>query len=191
MKVACHTHAAAEALRDFFLAAGSAELRGAYERLADAGADPPPVEDWDELEFAFNRLFVGPRSPVAPPYASVYLDGQALLMGSTTLTIRHMYYALGLTSPWENSLPDDHLGLELDAWRQMQCAASAVESEELRELQDFLQDHLRKWVPLFAARVREAGDLPPALLFVVSLLEDVAHLEGGSDMSRERGGGEA
>ncbi|GAB4267932.1 MAG: hypothetical protein Kow0092_21500 [Deferrisomatales bacterium] len=31
------------------------------------------------LEFAYNRLFVGPKPPVAPLYASAYLDPECAL----------------------------------------------------------------------------------------------------------------
>lgn len=163
-----------EGLRDFFLAANAGDLRVAYELLRQGDAAAPPVDDWSEVEFAFNRLFVGPASLVAPPYSSVYLDGQPDLMGPTTTTIRHFYEAIGLVSPWLDSLPDDHLSLELDAYRRLERAGAVLDLDELRDLQAFLGAHLRSWVPLFVDRVRRSEDTPEAILFVASLAERVA-----------------
>ncbi|MBG3876567.1 hypothetical protein FVW20_05890, partial [Desulfovibrio oxamicus] len=104
------------ALRDFFFATNGASLRRAFEALALPGSPPlPPVPAWDEEEYLFNRLFVGPGPVAAPPYASVYLETERRLMGEATLFAREAYAALGLASPWQGSLPDDHIGLELDA----------------------------------------------------------------------------
>ena len=57
------------------------------------------MADWDKLEFAFNRLFVGPRCPLAPPFASCYMDVERTLMGPTTLRVRGMRRACGLAAP--------------------------------------------------------------------------------------------
>jgi TorA maturation chaperone TorD len=163
-----------EALRDFFLARDATGMRAAYRRLALQESEAPAAGDWSALEFAFNRLFVGPQTVPAPPYASVYLDAQPDLMGPTSLKIRHFYEALGLASPWVGSVPDDHIGLELDAWRQLRMALARVESDELQQAQGFLLGHLYTWLPLFASRVRGAPEVPEAILFVVSVVERVA-----------------
>jgi putative dimethyl sulfoxide reductase chaperone len=164
------------ALRDFFLARDAAELKSAYADLActPPGRDAPTVADWDELEFAFNRLFVGPRAPLAPPFASYYMDGERTLMGPTTLLVREMRRASGLTSPLEHSVPDDHLGLELDAYlcpRQMRPSPHAP---ELQVVRDCLLMHLGTWLPRFAARVEGTGHVPPAILFAASTAADEA-----------------
>jgi TorA maturation chaperone TorD len=161
------------ALRDFFLAANAADLQAAYKTLAAASPDHPEVDDWQAVEFAFNRLFVGPRRLQAPPFASVYLDGQPDLMGVSTLRARQIYHAVGLASPWENAVPDDHIGLELDALRQIGMALSEVESDELCKYYHLLHDDLAAWTPRFCERVRAASDLPPAIRFVIDRLEQI------------------
>ena len=159
------------ALRDFFMARNQTELRTAYLALAQAAPQPAPRGiAWDELEFAFNRLFVGPKALFAPPYASVYLEPDPQLMGRTTLKMREFYQLLTLASPQRQQLPEDHLGLELDAYRQLQIASTQVNSPELLMLLGYLCNHLSQWVPHFVARVHRAAGTPPALLFVVDQL---------------------
>lgn len=159
------------ALRDFFMARDRTELRTAYLALAQAAPQPAPRGiAWDELEFAFNRLFIGPKALFAPPYASVYLEPEPQLMGRTTLKMREFYQLLTLTSPERQRLPEDHLGLELDAYRQLQIAAAQVDSPELLLMLAYLCNHLCQWVPHFVARVHCAAGTPPALLFVVEQL---------------------
>lgn len=170
------------ALRDFFFATNGASLRRAFEALALPGSPPlPPVPAWDEEEYLFNRLFVGPGPVAAPPYASVYLETERRLMGEATLFAREAYAALGLASPWQGSLPDDHIGLELDAALAVFAAlrqhapgpadspapATAAPSglpacwptpEGLAPWWDaFVAGHMAVWVPSFLDALRRAG----------------------------------
>lgn len=159
------------ALRDFFFAANGAFMRRAFEALALPDASPlPAVPAWDEEEYLFNRLFVGPGAVTVPPYASVYLEPERRLMGEATLFAREAYAALGLASPWRGSLPDDHIGLELDAalavcaaLRQVNIAAAPSgaqppAAENLVAWWDaFVAGHMAAWVPLFLDALRREG----------------------------------
>lgn len=179
------TCALVTALRDFFMANNRPALRSAYLALAQVAPETAPRGiAWDELEFAFNRLFVGPKALFAPPYASVYLEPEPQLMGRTTLKMREFYQLLTLASPARQQLPEDHLGLELDAYRQLQIAATQVNSAELFTLLDYLSNHLQQWVPLFVARVHRAEGTPPALLFVVDQLAQWLAAEEMTNKSR-------
>lgn len=180
------THSAlVSALRDFFMARNRTELQSAYLTLVQVAPQPGPrYPKWDELEFAFNRLFVGPKALFAPPYASVYLEPEPQLMGRTTLKIRELYRLLTLATPVRNQLPDDHLGLELDAYYQLQVASTKVNSPELLVLRNTLRDHLREWVPLFVSRVHRAEGTPRALLFVVDQLAQWLAAEAPINTSR-------
>lgn len=154
------------ALRDFFMAQNAAELAAAYGQLGG-----PAVADWTVVEFAFNRLFVGPRALLAPPFASIYLEPEPQLMGRSTQTVRHLYEMMGLTSPWHNRLPDDHLSLELDAYLQLQTVLNRLESAELTALRDyFLLKHLHQWLPRFIQRVKTTAVTPAPILFAVDQL---------------------
>jgi TorA maturation chaperone TorD len=160
-----------QALQDFFMAPHALEMAAAYEALALlADAPAPYVEDWRAVEFAFNRLFIGPKALLAPPFASVYLEPEPQLMGRTTLQIRELYTLLDLQSPWKNVVPDDHISLELDAYRQLLAAEAATHAPELALARGYLAAHLRRWLPAFAARVQSAGVTPPAIWFVAAQL---------------------
>ncbi len=160
------------ALRDFFMARNAAELARAYTGLVNhSDSAAPRVAEWPSVEFAFNRLFIGPRALLAPPFSSIYLDSEPRLMGQATLKVRYLYQMMGLTSPWLNTVPDDHLGLELDAYYQLRTALAQVNSTELQALrQYFLRNHLKCWLPKFTAKVKGTPETPAVITFVVEQL---------------------
>lgn len=140
------------ALRDFFLASGLAELEKALASMpefADVAA-----EDIQDLEYEFNRLFIGPQPPLAPPYASVYLEKEPRLMGESTQRIARFYEALGLEVSIAG-LPADFLALELEAWLAVQTLAS--QSTDTQKARQFLWQHLQSWLPQFTRRMRETS----------------------------------
>ncbi len=162
------------ALRDFFLAADAEQLCGAALRLP---GEVFALCDWDEVEFSFNRLFVGPMAPEAPPYASVYLEPEPVLMGPSTLAVRELYARLGLVSPWKNRIPDDHLSLELDALLALGVTLPGEAGRELAAQRAlFLREHVARWVPEFVRRVRDAAP-HPAVARAVDLLDRWLDLE--------------
>lgn len=159
-------------------------LERAYQNLQyHSEGQAPAVEDWQEVEFAFNRLFVGPAALEAPPFSSVYLDGESLVMGKTTLEVRQMYGTLGLESPWRNSLPDDHISLELDAALAMNHIAERTEQIEMQELRERFMKHMETWVPLFAERILQAPSSHPAINYVVKCLS--SWLQEQTDLRKE------
>ena len=161
-------------LSRFFFASNAVEMKDSYLALAST----PPVDDWSAVEFSFNHLFVGPRALLAPPYASIYLDGDnTRLMGDATLRIRELYEMIGLTSPWLNKIPDDHIALELDALWQIETALQKVDAPQLRDVREYLLAHLQAWVPKFASRIQSVDDVHPAILSVVETLQSVIFSE--------------
>jgi len=163
------------ALRDFFLAGTSNDLYAACTELANASglsAGTMASMDWDAAEFVFNKLFVGPKSLQAPPYASYYLEPEPQLMGASTLKVRRLYEMAGLISPLQGHLPCDHLGVELDAALGMISMANHSQADEPRALwRYFLNYHLKVWVPLFLEQTRQANDGHPAVDLALSGLE--------------------
>lgn len=164
----------ATSLRDFFIARDAPEMADAYQSLIKSVKTAAPIPaDWKDIEFAFNRLFVGPNSLPSPPFASVYIDSEPQIMSPSTIRIRQIYGMLGLTSPYEGSLPDDHLSLELDASIHFKTALNRNDSAELRGLwRYFLVDHLGLWIPQFVNRVLSTKGVPQAILFAVNQLKD-------------------
>ncbi|WP_320042773.1 molecular chaperone TorD family protein [uncultured Desulfobacter sp.] len=159
-------------LRDFFMARSGKDLSLACTALADWAGQVWGETDWDEAEFAFNRLFVGPMALQAPPYASIYLSTDPRLMDDITLKVRRIYEMAGLESPLQGRLPDDHLGVELDAALGLSARAEDLDEEEPRALWDyFLHEHLGGWLPQFINRVRRAEANHPAVDLALDHLE--------------------
>ncbi|MBA2882034.1 TorA maturation chaperone TorD [Desulfosalsimonas propionicica] len=159
------------ALRDFFISADASGHKRAYLQISEALQNPlPRVNDWRQVEYAFTRLFVGPKSLEAPPFASVYLETEPLVMGPTTMMVRSVYEMMGLVSPWKNALPEDHVSLELDAALVMENAAQQGGSAELDELrQFFVCRHMAAWIPAFVKRVSQAESAHPAIVRAAKL----------------------
>ena len=62
------------ALRDFFLARNRPELERAYGELTkNFPEDVPEVEDWEEVEFAFNQVF-GQSGAVYPHKRPIWTE---------------------------------------------------------------------------------------------------------------------
>ncbi len=159
----------APALRDFFASVDAEDLREAacgISRYFNLPIDNDA--DWREVEYDFNRLFVGPAAIPAPLYASAY-EEEPLLMGKTTLEVRDAYQALGLKVPNQNATPDDHLAYELDAAAAL--GSMSIENDAAGQLRKwFIGEHMGGWIPLLAAAVREQKDVSEPVLMAVEAL---------------------
>lgn len=132
----------AKALRDVFNSSDTASLWEAFLSIS-----PTPSSSALLLEAEFNRFFVGPDAPLAPPYASIYLEKSGLLMGKTTQEVRELYTLFGLKNPKEGQLPDDFLGFELDAYYQLLYIELHSNIFYLAPLRCyFLQEHMARWI---------------------------------------------
>lgn len=160
-------------LSAFFFASDAKGMKAAYAELAKLHP-APTVDDWSAVEFSFNRLFVGPRALLAPPYASIYLDNDSSrIMNESTLQIRQFYALLGLVSPWINKIPDDHIALELDALWQIETALNNSDSPQLRDMREYLLARLQEWVPKLRQRIHTIDDVHPAILHIMDVLHQV------------------
>lgn len=160
-------------IRDFPFAASSPGIRHGVA-LASVYIDQPANlqgEGLERLRWDFTRMFVGPAKLVAPPWESVYLSGERLLFQPETLTVRQAYLKYGLLPESFLREADDHLALELEFMGHLSRLAEAYagkgreagEAAEdvkagldrvLKDQKAFLEQHLLKWVPAFAADVR-------------------------------------
>jgi len=159
----------APALRDFFASVDAKDLREAASGISQQFNLPIKGDtDWVEVEYDFNRLFVGPAAIPAPLYASAYSE-EPLLMGKSTLEVRDAYSALGLEVPDRNATPDDHLAYELDAAVALGCMSIGDQAAgQLRAW--FIGDHMSRWIPRFASAVREQKDVSEPVLMAVDAL---------------------
>jgi TorA maturation chaperone TorD len=138
-------------------------LRGFAERwevLANEIIQSVPARGgMDALKIDYSRLFVGPYELLAPPYGSVYLEGNRL-MGESTADVGGLYGQEGL----HVSLKDapDHICIELEFMYFLILKGIEAIQDTDREAacsyrqkqKAFLNTHLGAWVSAFADRVR-------------------------------------
>jgi DMSO reductase family type II enzyme chaperone len=110
----------------------------------------------------YNRLFL--IRPKAPPYETIYTDAEGQMRGLHTAQLEGVYLNAGLEISSElNELPD-HISVELEfmAYLCMKESEAHAANEELeathfRDLQrSFMGQHLARWFPSFAKRIKEA-----------------------------------
>lgn len=141
--------------RDFFNAADMTS-RCASLRYFFPESESWPQDEALNVEYDFNVLFVGPATLLAPPYASVYLDDEPLLMGATTLSVREFLQSIGLSVTAENSFPDDHISYEIEL--AVMLLVHARHSPQYHEaLTRFVRAHLELWLPAFIAKIKDCA----------------------------------
>jgi TorA maturation chaperone TorD len=132
----------------------------AAEEAARMQTDFSNIEQ-EELLVEYAHLFVGPHELVAPPYGSVYLDGQGEVMGPSTREVMRIYQEEGLAlDEGFNDLPD-HITAELEfLYYLIVCEIKALQSGDALEAvrliekqRDFLDKYVLKWVPEFCDRI--------------------------------------
>ncbi|MBM4765256.1 hypothetical protein GNT69_23795 [Bacillus sp. B15-48] len=131
--------------------------------------------DIAEMEYEFNRLFVGPKRLEAPPYESVYRNTERAVMQSETLAVRRFYENAGLVLTRKNTDPDDHLALELEFVSYL--LSNSVEDEDCYVLyEEFLKKHLFQWVENHCELVREKTE-NKGIIGISYLLEGLLEVE--------------
>ncbi len=150
-------------LRDIFLSQDASSLKSAFDALA-----PNTTISEEKLEADFNRFFIGPMLPVADLFASAYLDDPEVIMSKSTLKIRALYETMGFTFALQNQIPEDHLGVELDAYYQLLYVEELKHMTYLRELRHyFLHEHLGLWIPLFLERINNSKAEPSDAMGII------------------------
>jgi putative dimethyl sulfoxide reductase chaperone len=143
-------------------------------------AQAKPIE-FQQMCFEFNRLFVGPGSPVAPPYESVYLSQDRLVMQEQTLEVRKLYQLENLMTTSQGTTPDDFIATELEFAGyllnrviQESNAGNSSNATKYRHLFNvFMQEHPRRWLQVFATIVSENTRHPVFLLVMQVLLSTI------------------
>jgi TorA maturation chaperone TorD len=120
----------------------------------------------EPLAVDYARLFVGPYELLAPPYGSVYLDGERQVMGKSTLEVRDKYRKAGLDISSDFRDPPDHISAELEfiyflVFKEVEALRNSDIETTLNFLEkqrDFLRAHLGVWVFDFAESIEEKAE---------------------------------
>lgn len=125
--------------------------------------DPAPVAqlcaDWplpeaDELVWQFSVLFEGQGEMPAPPWGSVWLEQDNLLMGDTTAGYRAFLQSQGLAFVSRQREPEDQFGLMLLA-----CSA-LLEKDDQAAANMLLENYLLPWGYAYLEKVRHSQISP-------------------------------
>jgi TorA maturation chaperone TorD len=120
------------------------------------------LDAWmEELAVEYARLFIGPEAPPAVPYASVYLSESRSLMTDETVAVRKNYLDAGLSVGDLYSMPDDHVGIELEfiyyLTRRIIELSEGEEQERAQKLvelrETFMKEHFSRWTPDFVDKI--------------------------------------
>lgn len=142
-------------LRDFFYAEDAETICKSLTAMSQFFTQEQPINlttaDWLEVEYDFNRLFVGPQAVQAAPYSSVYLDAETLLMGKSTQQVKELYQALGIIIANENQTPDDHISYEIEAC--LLLVKNNTTDAHREALCWFVSEHMALWLPQFVEKI--------------------------------------
>lgn len=142
----------------------SSEGRGDGARLMNSYLKNVDERSVTELAVDFARLFVireRDTKDAAYPYESVYRSEGHSTMGAQRDEVLALYRAAGLGKSAEWSVGEDHIALELEYMAVLSSKRARVDdgSDEAEKLERmmllFLEEHLLRWVPLFAQAVRK------------------------------------
>jgi len=119
-----------------------------------------------DLTVAYARLFVGPHELIAPPYASVYLDGERRVMGDSTMEVIALYREAGLSMDAEFPEVPDHITAELEfmyylLFKECESLEQSDRDGALRFLtlqETFFYRYLARWMQPFCDRIRRGAD---------------------------------
>ncbi|MEG9488755.1 Tat proofreading chaperone DmsD [Mannheimia indoligenes] len=96
----------------------------------------------EQLNEAYQTLFIGPNALPAPPWGSVYLDKESVLFGDSLLRLREFLSDNQIAFSLNQNEPEDHIGLML-----MLAAYLAEENPSL--LKPFFAEHFLPWAYRF------------------------------------------
>jgi len=111
----------------------------------------------DELAADFAAIYLT-GAYGASPCESVWLDEDHLAFQGRMFELREIYRQQGLANPRWRHRPDDHLALQLEFIAFLSRHADSA--EDWRQLARFLDEHLLRWVPDFAAKVARRSATP-------------------------------
>jgi len=150
-----------EKLFDSMLAAASCvhpDLAVHARRLGEEFA----VEGVETLLIDYTRLFLGPTHTLARPYGSVWLEGENVVMGESTMATLALYREGGFDIGEEFREPPDHIAAELEFLYLLLYRENEAQREGKQGVLEakaalrhrFLDEHLGRWIGPFTAAVK-------------------------------------
>ena len=113
-----------------------------------------------EVSVEYTHLFVGPPSPFAAPWETMYRSDTNIGFGEATVQMRALLRRAGLELKNENNQYEDHMGIEL-IYLSVLCRwrAEALDAPAADDIASdgavftFIETHPMAWVGAFGKRV--------------------------------------
>jgi TorA maturation chaperone TorD len=120
----------------------------------------------EELSVEYAKLFVGPFELKAPPYGSVYIDGDKRVMGDSTMEILKMYRQTGLSIKDDFKDLPDHISVELEfmyflIYHEIESFQKSQTEKSLDHLKmqvRFLNQYLGHWILPFCHHISDGTE---------------------------------
>lgn len=150
-----------------------AEVQG--EADFDVEHEPKLETRHEVLAREFSLLFEGLGEMPAPPWGSVYLDSESIVMGESTVEYRRFLASCGIALDTQMREPDDQFGLMLLAFAQL------LESEKFDASAELLEQHLLPWAFRYLEVLQQVEGISPFYpnlaqvthLYLTSLVEEL------------------
>lgn len=113
-----------------------------------------PLPDDDDLAWQYSVLFEGQGDMPAPPWGSVWLERDNLLMGDTTAEYRAFLQSQGMAFDSRQSEPEDQFGLMLLA------SSALLEAGKDAAVNQLFEEHLLPWGYRYLERLQESAVSP-------------------------------
>lgn len=118
-------------------------------------------EAFVDLKAEYTRLFIGPHTPVVPPYESVYdrkrsKQDWGTMAGPTADDMNKLLDQEGLVITLEFAEISDHVAIELELmyyYLQQAYADEEIDQAYLDKANEFLHQHLNSWLIEFGVLV--------------------------------------
>lgn len=129
---------AVDILRDFAVTE-EIPILSELKRIEQSSNDDRAAAYYD-----FAKLFIGPDQLRVPPYESVYVNQDRLIMTESTLKVRNFYEMCGVEISAKGKFPEDHMAFEMEflAYLYHQTLQERIEKARIGQ---FMQAHLSKW----------------------------------------------
>ena len=126
----------------------------------------PGMSEIEALRIDYAKLFLGPYKLLAPPYGSIYLEGNSRVMGDSAIDVRNRYLEAGLDVSGETKEAPDHITIELEfmcflVFKEIEMIKNSnFESalDYLKKQKEFLDGHLGAWVSEFSDNIEKNAE---------------------------------
>ena len=157
---------------------GDEAVRSAVLALADWAAKADAETDVDEVSYQYTKLFIGPPSPAAAPWETMYKgegdEEVTVAFGTPTFQMRQLLREIGLELSNDNRQYEDHMGIELLYLSELCRGAAEGEKSSSNEIVRFIEEHPLSWVGELEGKASEVfpgGYIPLLLKLEEALLE--------------------